>query len=97
MSRFSFAYKLENNILDLLPHARTVTMLRVALLGSGRTLREIAQGVRTSPATLSNIANGLYEPSDVLRGRLAEYFQVPAHRLFRRLSDELPWLYGGSK
>lgn len=91
-TRFYFAKGLKK-VLDLLPHARTITMLRVALVGSGRTLHEVAKAVCTSPATLSNVANGLYEPSDILRVRLAEYFQVPASRLFRRLSDEMPWLY----
>jgi transcriptional regulator with XRE-family HTH domain len=70
-----------------------VRVLRVALLQSGRTLHEVARAIGTSKSTLSNIANGLYEPTDALRERIsAEFPHIPASRLFAKLSDAMPWL-----
>lgn len=91
-ARLSFCERIGNH-LELLPHARTITVLRIALLGSGRTLREIASAVDTSQSTLSNVANGLYPPSDALLMRLSAYFGVDGARLMKPLRLEMPWLY----
>jgi len=71
---------------------RNTKVLRLVLLHSDRTLHEVARELGTSKSTLSNIACGLYEPTDELREKVAKLFQVPAARLFARLNDEVPFL-----
>ncbi len=69
-----------------------VKLLRVVLLYSGLTMRQVANAVGTSTTKLNYVANGVIEADDALRARLADYFNVAEARLFARLVDELPWL-----
>lgn len=68
-------------------------VLRLIIATSGRRLHEIAQHCKVSPATISNVANGVTAPSDSLKTKLADLFGIEADRLFRKLKDELPWAF----
>lgn len=70
-----------------------VRVLRLVIAASGKRLHEIGRVCNVSGSTISQIANGITEPSPTVKARLAELFGVDEHRLFRPLKDEVPWAF----
>ena len=71
---------------------RRIRTLRVVLLGTKRSLRDIAEHVGCSASQLSLISNGLADPTPSVRERLSAYFNTDEERLFAPLASSLPWL-----
>jgi transcriptional regulator with XRE-family HTH domain len=62
--------------------SRKVTKLKLAILNSGLTQREVVRRSRLDEGLISLIANGRYIPDAVQRARIAEALRKPESDLF---------------
>jgi transcriptional regulator with XRE-family HTH domain len=64
-----------------------VTPLKIAIVASGRTTRELAESIGRHETDLSRWANGRRTPSEDVKQLIADELGVPISDLFPALSE----------